>query len=78
MSDCLALALTTKAHDLARVLSGRKVAPTRAVQFRLNLGARAELGEALIEYGAKRSSRGYVNKERALIAIVRRAMADKY
>lgn len=79
VEDALALASVTKARDLPTILLGKKVVPTRGVVFHLSLGARAELNEALLAFGAKyrKKGKGLVKRETALIHIIRRAMADK-
>lgn len=77
ISDQLALACDTKAHDLPAVLRRRKVPATRAVQFHLTSSAQAEVNMALLAFGAKRGRRGLEKKERALLRMVRAAMAER-
>lgn len=72
----LRLAEDTQARMLAKKLAGGRVVRKSGVQFDLNMGARAELHEALLAFGAERTHRGYVKKETALIKIVRAAMAN--
>lgn len=71
------MALHTTAHALPAALKGRRNAKSRAVVFRLNMGARAELNEALLAFGAKQNGRQYAGKERALVKIVRAAMRER-
>lgn len=73
----LTLAATTKARDLPAALVGRKLTSTRAVQFHLSSGLRSEVNLALVSFGAKRGRRGLLKKERALLRIVRAAMAER-
>ena len=75
--ELLDLASKHNARDLPAALRGGKVVPRRVVHFYLNVGERAELNEALIEYGAKRARRGLSSKEAALIRLVRAAKAGQ-
>jgi len=70
----LKTALATRAHALAGVLLGEDVGSSRAVSFRLDDSARAELNLALVAFGAKKARRGLSGKQGALIKIVRAAM----
>ncbi len=73
LTDLLGIASEHKARDLPAVLRGKRVAPKRIVHFYLNLGARAELREALLKFGAEPVGKGLRNKEAALVRLVRAA-----
>ena len=68
-------ASATTAYALAVTLRQGRAIPKKAVVFRLNLGARAELREALATFGAKSRGKGMILKEKALMKIVRTAMS---
>lgn len=71
LEPCLRLARETKAHSLAEALRrGRAPVRRRAVTFYLSNGAKAELGEALLAFGATRRGKGYSGKEKALIKLI--------
>lgn len=62
---------------LADELAGNKVPEDQAVQFNLDEKAKAELEEALTAFGAEQAPRGLVNREGALLKMVRAAMANE-
>ena len=74
MESWLSLARQHTVSSLPKALRGRRVVEKRAVVFRLSIGGRAELNEALLAFGAKATQRGLVDKEKALIRILRTAM----
>ena len=71
----LEAASVTTAYALSTTLRQGRAVPKKAVVFRLNVGARAELREALAAFGAKSRGKGMILKEKALIKIVRTAMS---
>jgi hypothetical protein len=71
VTELLQLASKHKTRDLPAAINGKKVMRRRVVHFYLSTGARAELNEALIRYGAQQKRKRLTGKEAALIRIVR-------
>lgn len=73
----LNLAAGTTAYALREKLrQGHSVSRT-AIVFRLSLGGKAILREALFAYGAKPRGKGMLNKEKALVKVARAVLALK-
>lgn len=68
-------AIDVPSRSLAQALRGEAFPDDCAVQFTLDKIAKAELGEALLAYGAERAGRGLIGRDAALVRIVRVALA---